>query len=391
MPITSPPIQNGWVQVGNQQVIAFGSGTPPPISPSLRRFDLGDSALLPQLVNAHTHLEFADIQNPIGAGLPLAQWIGAVVNARNSSGPRDPNQAIRAGIDESTKAGVSLLGDIATPPCLYPNDPGSPTIVSFAEVLGLTERRSEERFTQATKHFGQVDCPAISPHAPYSTPWPLVQRCVDASKIRNIPLAMHVAESADERDLLFRAEGAFAAALEAFGVKPRDIFPWTHAGDYRPLIDLLAGAPRSLLIHGNDLSRAECEHLQRYKHLAVVYCPRTHAFFGYQPHPVADLLSLGVRVALGTDSRASNPDLNLWREIQFLVTQRQDLDPHDVLRMGTVNGADALGNRVHGRIEKGSIAKLGRFATQSSDLAGLFSDLVVQDFRPVCIPAALGT
>ncbi len=53
--------------------------------------------------------------------------------------------------------------------------------------------------------------------------------------------------------------------------------------------------------------------------MSVVYCPRTHAFFGHEPYPLAELLQRGVRVALGTDSRASNPDLDMWTEMRFVA------------------------------------------------------------------------
>ena len=53
-------------------------------------------------------------------------------------------------------------------------------------------------------------------------------------------------------------------------------------------------------------------------HSSIVYCPRTHAAFGHPPHPFRDFLARGVRVALGTDSLASNPDLDLLAEARFV-------------------------------------------------------------------------
>jgi cytosine/adenosine deaminase-related metal-dependent hydrolase len=117
--------------------------------------------------------------------------------------------------------------------------------------------------------------------------------------------------------------------------------------------------------------------------LTVVYCPRTHHFFRYPDHPVARLQAAGVRVALGTDSRASNPDLNLWKEVQYLLCHRMDLPPGNVLEMATVNGARALGNTQYGELRVGSAAVFGGVSTAASSVEQLFSDLAENEFQPI--------
>jgi cytosine/adenosine deaminase-related metal-dependent hydrolase len=77
--------------------------------------------------------------------------------------------------------------------------------------------------------------------------------------------------------------------------------------------------------------------------MAIVYCPRTHAYFGHGRYPLADLLARGACVALGTDSRASNPDLDLFADMRFLAARHGDVPLATVLRLGTLGGAEALG------------------------------------------------
>src|SRR5262249_37212014 len=78
-------------------------------------------------------------------------------------------------------------------------------------------------------------------------------------------------------------------------------------------------------------------------HGAIVYCPRTHAAFGHRPHPFRDFLARGVRVAVGTDSLASNPDLDVLAEIRSLHQRYPDVPGATLLRMATLSGAEALG------------------------------------------------
>src|SRR5205085_8085675 len=93
-----------------------------------------------------------------------------------------------------------------------------------------------------------------------------------------------------------------------------------------------------LLIHANYL-RTETPIDER---ATIVYCPRTHAAFGHPPHPFREFLARGVRVALGTDSLASNPDLDLLAEARFVHARHPDVPGATLLRMATLNGAEAL-------------------------------------------------
>jgi cytosine/adenosine deaminase-related metal-dependent hydrolase len=78
---------------------------------------------------------------------------------------------------------------------------------------------------------------------------------------------------------------------------------------------------------------------------SVVYCPRTHAAFGHPRHPFREFLARSVRVALGTDGLASNPDLSVLSEARFLHTRHPDVPGETLLRMATLSGAAALGWR----------------------------------------------
>jgi cytosine/adenosine deaminase-related metal-dependent hydrolase len=76
---------------------------------------------------------------------------------------------------------------------------------------------------------------------------------------------------------------------------------------------------------------------------SIIYCPRTHSAFGHPPHPFREFLAREVRVALGTDSLASNPDLSLLAEARFIASRYAGFDGSVILRMATLSGAEALG------------------------------------------------
>ena len=146
----------------------------------------------------------------------------------------------------------------------------------------------------------------------------------------------------------------------------------------RPLdyLRLLADAPRALVIHGNYLARDEqqflAEHADR---MTLVYCPRTHAYFGHPPYPLGDLLAAGVRVALGTDSRASNPDLDPLGEIRQAVRAHPDVPADAILEMATLRAAEALGcDQDCGSIAPGKLANLVALPMRGNSLAEAFAE-----------------
>ena len=378
VPVTSEPIHGGWVQIEAGRVVAFGAGPAP--APSQ---DLGDVAILPGLVNAHTHLEFSDCEETVGApGISLPDWIGKVVTTRRASDPTRRSVAIERGIRELANTGTCLVGEITTPPCEYPVDTHGVDLISFAEVLGLSVTRGKERLEVAGQHLGFDSGSGVSPHAPYSTSLETLDECLQLVTTQQRPLAMHVAESPHERELLQAGTGPFAESLKLMGVWRDDLFPWTE-NPFQMLIERLGKAPRSLLVHGNDFNDSEIAKLSQHPQMTVVYCPRTHHFFQYEPHPVAEMLSQGVRVALGTDSRASNPDLNLWREAQFLWQCRVDLEPQVVLQMATWFGSEALARNDLGCIRPGCLAKLGMVRSAASTVESLFGDFAQNDYEPL--------
>ena len=149
--------------------------------------------------------------------------------------------------------------------------------------------------------------------------------------------------------------------------------PQMISRETRPLDYLrpLSTVNRGLVIHGNYLDATEFDWLQNHPQVSVVYCPRTHAYFQHTPHPWRELLDRGVNVALGTDSRGSNPDLSLWREMLLLAMTFPDVDPALILAMGTRSGAVALGcESKAGTLEPGKPAELACVplpATHDSD------------------------
>lgn len=374
---------------------------------------LEKSVLLPGLINAHTHLEFSDCQHPFPAGESFPTWISQVVSHRRRQAlemtddqfRQSRYQAIRLGLAESRQLGTVALVDIATQPWeaasldplpkngdLSATDIGTPTLAArnddsnsmshgsdgaverpqvllLPEIIGLDTARFQDSLGWASgllktwPHLEWIDplsrhrssrghwrdC-GVSPHAPYSVLYPQVISGLDQIAQSTL-IAMHVAESLEERQWLESGTGPFQAVYQSLGI-PSDQ-PRMQIID---AIDLLAKQQRSLLIHGNYLTPFEMDRIAEAS-MAVVYCPRTHGHFGHRSYPLADLQRRNIPVLLGTDSRASNPDLSVWRECLTARRLFPQWTAVEVFRAATELPARVLGvQRDLGSLEIGKLA-----------------------------------
>jgi aminodeoxyfutalosine deaminase len=429
IPVCGEPIRDGWVTVQAGRVVAIGKQPEGPV-----QMDLGQVALLPCWVNAHTHFEFSDLSHPLGSpGMPLPDWIALVIRHRmnqaadsslkaitssperiestvqagksgtthsqtstinpSSSSVNQANESqltpIQTGWQESWSQGTGLAGEIATPQSFaatdYENAPLSQVV--FAECLGLNSARVVESiaFAERVSTQARVNAPGnrkkvnwgLSPHAPYSTNWDLFVSVCEIAAASRLPLAMHLAESIDERELLANRTGGFVSMLQRLGLWQAELFP--RYDSWLPYLERLSRTPRSLVIHGNYLTADDQAFIAKQRDsMSVVYCPRTHEYFQHERYPLMELLGQGINVALGTDSRSSNPDLNLWREVQCVRRKYPELSPQRVIELGTLAGAKALGRESEfGSIRLGSVA-LFASVPLSNDLSdwddSLFAD-----------------
>lgn len=344
-PVERPPIENGIVEIANGIITDVRRAKPQEVAE-----DLGDVAILPGLVNAHTHLEFSHVTQPFEPSLPFTSWIRSLMAYRREAFENDAaakSAAIGAGWREAADAGTTLLGEIATDgwsldaTATYLPASG-PRVVAFRELIGLRPESQSPQVEIAEQWLASMNnFAALSPHAPYSVALPLLAALVAISKERHVPVAMHLAETRAELEFLATGQGEFADMLRAFGAMPSNGLPTgLRPFDY---LRALAQSPRALIVHGNYLAEDEIEFLAARPHMNVVYCPRTHEYFRHEPHPWRRMLDRGVNVAIGTDGRGSNPDLSVWNELVFLRNRFADVSPKTLLEMGTISGARALG------------------------------------------------
>jgi cytosine/adenosine deaminase-related metal-dependent hydrolase len=329
-PVTSPPLPCGRVTVRDDRIT-----TVEPAGARKADIDFGDAAIVPGFVNTHTHLDLCGAKGLTPPTSDFPEWLRSVIACRRQLLPYAHDTS--DGIAECTRFGTTLVGDIAAAGSTFDLLAKAPLrSVVFHELLGLSREKARESLRNA--QFWAADPEemphtrrGLSPHAPYS-----FNRDELAAATASWPTAIHLAESTAELELLDHHSGPFVPFLAGLGAWDASGLAWSP----EQVVALTkSGSAPVIYVHCNYLS----PDAPIPRHGSVVYCPRTHAAFGHSPHPFRDFLARGIRVALGTDSLASNPDLSILAEARFLHRCYPDFPLDQLLRMATLSGAEALG------------------------------------------------
>ncbi len=387
LPIARPPIRDGWVAVDDGRIVALGGppdepptsaprapvGKPVPPSSSfaLRRpVSPPDVAILPGLVNAHTHLELSYAHRRVPPSERFSDWIRDVMAMRRGYPEPDAAEILtsaRDAIRDARSSGTALIGDISNTLVTVPllRDAGIAALV-FYELLGFNERDPFARVAGARERAdavedGGVVRVTVAPHAPYSVSPPLFAAI--RSYLNERPdrrSSVHLSESADEVEFVRHGTGDIRVMLEQLGVwteEWRDVLP--AGASPVGYLSKLGFLDRSVLaVHGVQF---DGEDLARLHALGstVVTCPRSNRHVGAGDPPIERFYASGVRVAVGTDSLASVEDLNVFQELAAIRRLAPSVPASRLLESATRNGAEALGfGSELGTIEAGKRAAL---------------------------------
>jgi cytosine/adenosine deaminase-related metal-dependent hydrolase len=344
--------------VDDGQVVAVGEGAGPR---GHREVNLGARAILPGLVNAHTHLELSWMRARVAPASRMPDWIRALMALRRDVHRDDPF-AMAAAVGEVRRAGTSLVGDISNTLMSSHALAASPLGgCLFYELLGFNHPDPLGRVNEKLEPVRAAARPrlrtSIVPHAPYSVSPAMLRAIGSLAQSEGWRVSVHAGESADEVEFLATGRGPWRDLLESLGAWTDG---WTPPGTgpiaYLESFGLLHA--RTLVVHAVHLTDAELRRVAE-ADATIVTCPRSNRWVGVGDPPLARFYASGARVALGTDSLASCPDLNLFAELARVRELAPEVPARSLLHTATQAGADALGfGEEHGAIASGRRADL---------------------------------
>ncbi len=359
VPVGQPPLKLGAVLIEDDRIVEIGH-----VHDFIRRYPSAEvmhfshSVICPGLVNAHTHLTLSALHGVV-ASQPFAQWLPRLVAALKPWEIADHEASGIVGAEECLSCGVTVVGDIAYGAAEVARASAAGLGgVYYWELLGIDAEQVDERLAylrypdDAGAYGERVVC-GLSPHSPYTAGPSLLRAVHDKAQSLGVPNAIHVAESSAEVDLISHGGGPLAdvASRTAHGFTA----PGTTTVEYLNDLGVLEGATAVHLCHATQGDIAVLAKQVR----GVVSCPRSNRYLHNPAPDVTRFLEAGVTVGVGTDSSASNHDLDLMEEIRAIAAAHPRLEPSRLIEMATLGGARAIGvDDRFGTLSPGMLADL---------------------------------
>lgn len=260
------------------------------------------------------------------------------------------------------ESGTTAVGEIITDPAqahVYRSSPLSGRL--FFELLGHDQLRFGRMLDSAL-----AECQAppagrlksgLSPHSSYTIGEQHLSAIRLTAETNCLPLAIHISESAAETDFIFNTTGPLAEEFYPFVGWQQYLNPPRRCSSTAMFERYGLLTPTTLAVHCVHLSLADAEILKQ-RGVTIALCPRSNETLDVGRAPISLLRRLGIPLALGTDSLASNDSLSMWDEMRFALDAfKKELSPADLFSMATAAGARALGIvATHGSLEPGKQA-----------------------------------
>lgn len=374
LPISSEVIENGAAAIDETRIVAVGTRREIIEKyPEAAVQDFGEAAIMPGLVNCHSHLEITAMRGFLDSvEHDFYSWLMKLTTTRAEKlTDIDIKIAALAGALEGARAGVTCFGDIGRfgiagfealksnglRGIIYQETEFSPDNQTAANDFA----KLKDKFLSLKETETALVKVGLSPHAPYTVSRRLFEEITDYALAENAKVSIHAAESNQEHDLFMTGEGFFAELYRKINLDWKS--PAKSPVEY--LNDIGALRSKPLLAHCVKVSDDDINLLAA-SHSCVAHCPKSNAKFGHGIAPLEKFLDARINVGFGSDSVASNNVCDILEEARFatlaarsLEGKKRFLTEREITETATLGGAKALGLESEiGSLESGKQADL---------------------------------
>ncbi|MBN1183267.1 MAG: amidohydrolase family protein [Bacteroidales bacterium] len=343
IPVTSAPMPFGLVEMDDKGIIT--SIIPKEEYNPDTSIEKYDGIIVPGFVNTHCHLELSYMKAKIAQGGGLIDFLAKVRKIR-----AEDQDIIDTSIYEADKAmqqaGIVAVGDISNSNHSFLCKSRSPIAYhTFIEMYGVDEKLAGEMYDRAIRLENEAKFKglpvSITLHSPYSSSFEL--RGMFFKKLeQNSILSFHHQESLEELEMFESGKGRLHELMIKLGLNSTI---WNEKGKSSTgfLLEHIRNDTKILLVHNTFSQESTIQKsLESHPNITWVICPGSNRYIQKKLPDIPVFIKNSCKIAIGTDSYASNSSLSVLDEMKIITTAFPEILLADLIAWGTLNGAKAL-------------------------------------------------
>jgi len=349
-PVNSPPIKNGVIHLDkNNNIICIEK----PFKHEAYGLEFYSGIIVPGFINCHCHIELSYLRNKLNRHKNLSGFIKEI-QANKINDNEIINSHINIADKTMYKNGISAIADISnTNMGLNIKKNSNIYYHSFIETYGLKNDNANNIFNNALQILNEYNSnnlkASLSPHAIYSLSENLFNLLSNYFESEKNISSFHFQETGEETELVYNHKGKL---LEFLKILDSDSILKNNKG-YNIINKLFNQDQKILFIHNTETKKEDLELLQsKYKDFFLVSCPKSNLYINNKVPNYKLLNTISNKICIGTDSLASNNELNILSELFFIQENYPEISFNTLLQWATINGANALNiSNKYGSIE----------------------------------------
>jgi cytosine/adenosine deaminase-related metal-dependent hydrolase len=347
-PVSSPPVVNGILRLTDDAEV-IDILKPEDDAYDLSAAEIHEGWLIPGLVNAHCHVELSHLQNTVKEHTGLDGFLEELMLVREAD-----ESTIKQAIEEADatmwKNGIVAVGDISNGTASFATKNNSPIRYhTFIELYGLNASNAEYIFSTGESLFDELSknqrnfSGNINPHAPYSVSNPLMELISKHVIASNGVFSIHNQETQSEDDFFKLGEGIMVNRMKKMGIDLSSFSP-TGKSSIQSLLNPMSSQNKVLLVHNTFSSESDIIAAEAIlENVYWCFCPSANLYIENRLPSIELFRKNTNKLVIGTDSLASNHQLDLIREMYVLQSYFNDLTCEELIEWGTIRGAEILG------------------------------------------------
>lgn len=347
-PVTSAPVINGILRLTDDaKVIDI-------LKPGDEAYDLSaaeihEGWLIPGLINAHCHLELSHLQYAVKEHTGLDGFLEELMLVREAD-----ESTIKQAIEEADAAmwknGIVAVGDISNGAASFATKNNSPIRYhTFIELYGRNAKNAETIFSSGENLLDQLIknkrnfSGNINPHAPYSVSNELLELICNHVSEKDGVFCIHNQETQSEDDFFKLGQGIMVNRMKKMGIDLSSFSP-TGKSSLQSLLNSMNSQKKVLLVHNTFSSESDIIAAEAMlNNLYWCLCPSANIYIENRLPSIELFRKHTNKIVIGTDSLASNHQLDLIQEMYVLQSHFNDLTSEELIEWGTLRGAEILG------------------------------------------------